>query len=603
MSLMGAVRADESTPLRLKASLAGQSVILSWRAFPGRIYDIASGEALDGVWTKTNIAAVRAESSIAQSADSGQGPVRYYQVAERSLPPGNTGTISSSTVAELEKVLGLTFSSDQRSHLASVLTSQRSGFEIMRGYRLANGDQPPFHFNPAPSGLELSGDSRPSEWSPPRNTKLPAVAADLGYYSVRDLGEMIRTRNLTSLELTRFYLERLKRHDATLHCVITLTEELALEQAARADAEISAGHYRGPLHGIPYGIKDLFAVRGYPTTWGAAQFRDQLIDEDASVYRKLKEAGAVLIAKLATGELAYGDVWFGERTRNPWNPANGSGGSSAGPASAVAAGLVAFAIGTETYGSLVSPATSCRITTLRPTFGRISRAGAMTLCWSMDKVGPMCRFVEDCAIVLDAIRGKDVSDVATVDASFGYSAAADLSQLRVGYLKGNLVQGVLNRIAGLVGSSQVTAVALPKNPVDPLLVLRVEAASSFDELVRVGGDAFLQAQSIWPNELRAGQSIPAVEYLQANRLRKMLIEEMNRLEVDVIIATDAEVVSGQLAAISNLTGQPCVVIPHGGGSSLGFVGRPFSEATLLALARTYQEGTSFHTPRPPRYIN
>ena len=593
--------------MTLDSAPSPDQVILSWATTPGKTYKVHFRDSLAVPWV-TNVSPIRASSTVAVRTNStldGPLPTRFFWVEEQATAPGNTGSITTTGIVELEKILGLTFSAAQRTQLANTLTGHRAQFEAMRGLQLRNSEPLPLIFNPIPVSGAIEGTQEPITWSPPRRVVVPENRAELAFYSVRDLGELIRTRQLTSMELTRLYLERLKRHDARLHCVITLTEDLALQQAERADAEIGAGNYRGPLHGVPYGIKDLFAVRGYRTTWGAAPFKDQIIDEDATVYRRLEEAGAVLLGKLSTGELAVDDVWFGGQTRNPWNPSQGSGGSSAGPAAATSAGLVAFAIGTETYGSLLAPAMVCRITALRPTFGRVSRSGAMTLCWSLDKVGPMCRFVEDCALVFDVIRGRDLMDPTVVDAPFNYSAAADLTRLRIGYTDGRLSKQTLDRLGAIVGPANLVAVTLPRNPVDIQLVLRSEAAAAFDELVRLGADAFLNTQSVWPLSFRAGQAIPAVEYLQANRLRQRLIQDMDALgtQVDIYVGTEAEVLYGDVNPITNLTGQPCVVIPHGGGTSLGFVGRPFSEATLLALAKAYQDGTAFHALRPPAFAN
>jgi Asp-tRNA(Asn)/Glu-tRNA(Gln) amidotransferase A subunit family amidase len=396
----------------------------------------------------------------------------------------------------------------------------------------------------------------------------------------------------------------LKRHDPTLLCVVTLTEERALREAARADEEIGAGNYRGPLHGIPYGIKDVFAARGYPTTWGSAPFRDQVIDVDSTAVKKLEEAGAVLIAKLSTGELALGDTWFGGQTRNPWDPTQGSIGSSAGPASATAAGLVAFSVGTETVGSIVAPSTACRVTGLRPTFGTISRAGAMTLSWSMDNVGPICRSVEDCALVFDALRGRDHLDATVVDAPFNFDPDLDLTQVVVGYHSNVVDLAIRERLSGLVGESQLVEFVLPANRVDVTLIINAEAGAAFEEFQRIGADALLDNRE-WGNILRSSRAIPAVEYLQAQRWRQQLIQDMaaRMQEVDVFVAWVSDPRRSDVVDITNLTGQPCVVIPHGDGTSLSFIGRPFEEVTVLALAMAYQDATSYHTERPPAYLD
>jgi Asp-tRNA(Asn)/Glu-tRNA(Gln) amidotransferase A subunit family amidase len=597
--------AQMNVPANIKLHPAGPQnrVKVTWPTVPGKTYNVFTTEDLGLAWVATNSSPVRARSTISAITNGTSAPLRFYQIKEQLAPPGNTGVITAASVTELEKTLGITFTAGQRSQVIASLQNNRARYETMRRNRLLNSDPLPLIFNPIPLGVSMESTQHLISWSAPKNVNVPANRADLAFYSVRDLGELIRTRQVTSTELTSLYLERLKRHDLKLHCVITLTEDLALRQAARADEEVAAGTYRGPLHGVPYGIKDLFSTRSYPTTWGAAPFKDQVIDEDATVVKRLEQAGAVLVAKLSTGELASNDVWFGGQTRNPWNISEGSAGSSAGPASATSAGLVAFAIGSETWGSMIAPCTVCRVTGLRSTFGRISRTGAMTLSFSMDKVGPICRNVEDCAIVFEAIRGADGIDQAVINAPFNYDPNVDLKQLRVGYRSGFVNATILNRLRGIVGDSQLVSINLPANPVDPLFIIDAEAASAFDELFRFGADAFL-SQNIWRYELLKGRTIPAVEYLQSNRLRQKLIQDMAAVlkDVDLYVTTDADALSGPTSDITNLTGQPCVVIPHGGSTSLSFIGRPFDEATILEVAKAYQDATTFHTNRPPGFV-
>jgi Asp-tRNA(Asn)/Glu-tRNA(Gln) amidotransferase A subunit family amidase len=584
-------------------------VVVSWETTPGRTYNIFTTDGLPAMWTPTNFNPMRARSTRASATNAADRASRFYRAVEQPVPAGNTGAINATTVAETEKLLGLTFTATERNQMLQLLNAgfqdaNRLTYEAMRQHRLLNRDVSALVFDPLPAHFVFESVQQPVEWSPPQQVAVPGRFADLAFYSVRDLGELIRTRQLSSMDLTRLCLERLKRYDSNLYCVITLTEELALEQAARADAELAAGQYRGPLHGIPYGLKDLFSTRRYPTTWGAAPFRDQVINEDAFVVRRLEQAGAVLVAKLTLGSLALGDVWFGGTTRNPWNLAEGSSGSSAGSAAAVAAGLVPFAIGTETLGSIVSPSTRCRVTGLRPTFGRVSRTGAMNLCWSMDKIGPIARSVEDCAIVFDALRGADGLDRAAFDSPFNYVAAPALARLRVGY-RGVLPSEVTNRLAALVGPERLVPITLPDYPIQGMawVILSVESAAVFDELTRFGADDFLngQGRDDWPNIFRTGRTVPAVEYLQADRLRKKLIEDMAALmkTVDVFVAPNTD---GESVYVSNLTGQPCVVIPHGGSTSLSFIGKPHDEATVLALAKAYQNLTSFHQGRPPLFV-
>ncbi len=469
---------------------------------------------------------------------------------------------------------------------------------------------------------------------------VPSDLNDLAFLPVSELSELLRTRAVTSAALTRMYLERLKRYDPRLKCVITLTEERALRQARAADEEIARGRYRGPLHGIPWGAKDLLATKGYPTTWGAGPYRDQVIDEDATVVRRLDDAGAVLVAKLTLGELAQGDVWFGrgptdagpeettrkgQRTRNPWKLDQGSSGSSAGPASATAAGLVGFSIGSETLGSISSPATRCGATGLRPTFGRVARTGAMALSWTMDKLGPLCRSAEDCALVLDAIHGSDGLDPTARDVPFTWDATVQPSALRVGYVKSafdlpekdpkdekrtlhatkafdDAALGVLRRLG-----VELLPVELPDVPYDAMrIILVAEAAAAFDELTRSNRDEELvqQGRSDWANTFRTARLIPAVDYINANRLRSLTIAKWDELmrTVDVIVTPTGAAGLAQLVA-TNLTGHPAVILPNGfreDGTpvSLTFLGGLYEEAKLLAVAHAYQTATRFHLRRP-----
>jgi Asp-tRNA(Asn)/Glu-tRNA(Gln) amidotransferase A subunit family amidase len=432
------------------------------------------------------------------------------------------------------------------------------------------------------------------------------------------LGALLRAGQVTSLELTEMYLRRLKRYDPLLRCVVTLTEERALAQARQMDAELAAGHDRGPLHGIPWGAKDLLAVRGAPTTWGATPYRDQVIDQDATVVGRLDAAGAVLLAKLSVGALAWGDVWFGGMTRNPWNPEEGSSGSSAGSAAAVAAGLVGFAIGTETYGSIISPATRCGVSGLRPTFGRVSRHGCMALSWTLDKIGPLARTVDDCALVFAAILGPDGQDGTVVDAPFAWNPAISLADLRIGYVEADFAEerdnkanddAVLDVLRNL--GATLVPITLPEYPVDALaFILEAEAAAAFDDLTRSDRDDLLERQGkdTWPNVFRTARLIPAVEYIQAQRVRTLVMRAMADLMagIDVYLAPSLS----RNLLLTNLTGHPAVVVPNGftaagTPTSITFTGRLYAEATVLAVARAYQQATEWHlrqptfVPKPP----
>ncbi len=418
--------------------------------------------------------------------------------------------ITVEDVAAAEKLIGLSFTEREREQLLENVTTRAQHYVAMRATKLPNQVAPPLYFDPRLPSIRAPQAGDPAQrtypMSAPPSLSRPANLEDLAFYPLTQLAELVRTRQVTSLELTEMYLNRLKRYDPYLHCVVTLTEDLAYAQAKRADEEIQAGRYRSPLHGIPWGAKDLLAVRGYPTTWGAEPYRDQVIDEDATVVQRLEAAGAVLVAKLTLGALAYGDICFDERTRNPWNLEEGSSGSSAGSASAVSAGLVGFAIGTETLGSIVSPSTRCGATGLRPTFGRVSRHGAMALSWSMDKIGPITRAVEDGALIFNAIYGADGLDPTVVDAPFEWNPGFDPRSLRVGYVERLFSEGtdgdraVLDVLRG--AGIDLIPIALPDDNLDALfLILLAEGAAAFDELTRDNLDDLLtwQDKEAWPN--------------------------------------------------------------------------------------------------------
>jgi Asp-tRNA(Asn)/Glu-tRNA(Gln) amidotransferase A subunit family amidase len=512
-----------------------------------------------------------------------------------------------------EALSGLTFTQAERDSMRDGLNDQLKNYRSLRTVHLENDVAPALLFDPIPRGFLFETRRKPFKQSPEEHAEKPAAIEDVAFFSIGQLAGLLRTRTITSTQLTQMYLNRLRKYEPRLECVITLTDSLALAQAAQADREIAKGKYRGPLHGIPFGVKDLLATKGYRTTWGSVPFKDQQFDEDATVVKRLEAAGAVLVAKLSMGALAWGDVWFGGTTRNPWNYEEGSSGSSAGSAAATAAGLVGFAIGTETWGSIVSPSTRCGATGLRPTYGRVSRTGAMALSWSMDKIGPICRTVEDCAIVFNALYGPDGIDPTLYDAPFNYDPDVKLSALRIGYLKSafdslkenktqaDSVLAVLRRLG-----ANLIPVELPsKYPVNDLsIILSAEAAAAFDELTRSGRDALMvrQSKDAWPNVFRTARFIPAVEYLQANRIRSLLIQDMQNLmeDIDVYIAPPFE---GDNLLLTNLTGHPCVVLPdgftkEGTPASITFVGRLFGEGTLLAVAKKYQDATDFHLKHP-----
>jgi Asp-tRNA(Asn)/Glu-tRNA(Gln) amidotransferase A subunit family amidase len=519
--------------------------------------------------------------------------------------------ITKDDIASAEKLIGLSFNDAKRDSMLDGLKNALRSYERIREVPLPNGVMPSLLFNPIPPGFSF--DKRKSSFapSPPRRVKRPANLEDVAFWSVRELGELVRTKQVASEELTRMYLERLKKYGPALECVVTLTESLAIAQAQRADREIKAGKYRGPLHGIPYGAKDLLAVKGYKTTWGAMPYKDQIINEDATVIKRLEAAGAVLAAKLTLGALAWGDVWYGGTTKNPWNYKQGSSGSSAGSASATAAGLVGFSIGSETWGSIVSPSTRCGTTGLRPTYGRVSRKGAMALSWSMDKLGPICRTVEDCALVFEAIYGPDGEDPTVYDVPFRYQHKVDLRKLRIGYVKmdfdsaGNNKENNDAALAVLQNlGAKLIPIELPKLPFTNIsFILSAEAAAAFDDLTRSGRDSLLvrQIKNAWPNVFRTSRFVPAVEYIQANRIRTLVIEEMQKIVkgIDVYVVPSF---SDNLL-LTNLTGHPCVVVPNGfnkegSPTSITFMGKLFDEGTVLAVAKAYQDATDWHKKHP-----
>jgi Asp-tRNA(Asn)/Glu-tRNA(Gln) amidotransferase A subunit family amidase len=534
--------------------------------------------------------------------------------------------ITVETIASAEEVAGIHFDQSERELMLDGLKQQEQRVEALHKIPLPNSVSPAIVFDPVPPGKKIpTGPRLPMVRSTVPRRGVPGDLDQLAFLPVTELSELVRRRQVTSLQLTEMYLARLRKYDPVLKCVITLTDDRALRQARAADAEISRGHYRGPLHGIPWGAKDLLAVRGYKTTWGAGPYKDQVIDADATVVQRLDAAGAVLVAKLTLGELAQGDIWFGATTKNPWKVDQGSSGSSAGPASATAAGLVGFSIGSETLGSISSPSTRCGTTGLRPTFGRVPRTGAMALSWTMDKLGPICRSVEDCAIVLDAIYGPDGQDNTVKAASYHWDATLSPKRLRIGYVKSafdtpqidpadpkrtlhptkkfdDAAIEVLKRL-GL----NLIPVDLPDMPYDPMrLILNAESAAAFDELTRSDRDKELvqQGKFDWPNSFRTSRFIPAVDYVNANRVRSLAIQKWDELmnTVDVIVTPTGAANLSQLVA-TNLTGHPAVILPNGfrdDGTpvSITFLGGLFEEGTLLAVARAYQEATGFHLKHP-----
>lgn len=524
--------------------------------------------------------------------------------------------ITEASIAAAAEIAGVAFTADERTQMVDGLRGQARRLAALHEIPLDNATAPALVFSPLPRPDALPTEiQRPIVPSRVPARAMPAALESLAFASVTELSDLVRRRQVTSTQLTTMYLARLGRLDPQLLCVTTITRDRALAQATAADDEIAAGRYRGPLHGIPWGAKDLLAVRGYPTTWGTAPYRDQMFSEDATVVSRLDAAGAVLIAKLTLGELAQGDQWYGGMTRNPWKLDQGSSGSSAGPASATAAGCVGFAIGSETLGSISSPSTRCGVTGLRPTFGRTPRTGAMALSWSMDKLGPLCRTVEDCALVLSAIHGPDGRDQSVLRAAFNWQGSAGARGLRVGFVQSAFDRPVdqghatkpyddaaldVLRTLGV----ELLPVEIPAINYDAMrIILTAEAGAAFDDLTRSGRVRELAQQDAgaWPNIFRTARLIPAVDYVNANRVRTRAIAEWDTLmqRVDVLVAPTS---SGQLVA-TNLTGHPAVILPNGfreDGTpvSLTFIGRLFGEETLLRVAEAYQQATPHHTKHP-----
>ncbi|HEU5351436.1 MAG TPA: amidase [Terracidiphilus sp.] len=555
------------------------------------------------------------------------------------------------------------FTAEQKKMMIDGLVDTNGSVKAIRKLDLPNSVAPAFVFHPLSAANEKSScvtidHDTFAGWSPDPAAVAPARIEDLAFASIRTLASLLQARKITSLALTQMYIARLKRYDPLLHFVINLTEERAIAQAKAADAEIAAGKYRGPLHGIPWGAKDLLAVNGYPTTWGAGGFEHQMLDEDATVVQRLDAAGAILVAKLTLGALAMGDVWFGGRTRNPWNPAQGSSGSSAGPASAVSAGCVGFAIGSETLGSISSPSTRCGVTGLRPTFGFVPRTGAMALSWTMDKLGPIARSAEDCALVLNAIYGPDGKDTSVAAEPFHWGTT-DWNALRIGYLQSAFApigpfkpqpapadetaeqksehekretrarqyhaRRVYDQRYDLAALNTLRKMGITLIPVElPHLhygamtpLLNAEAAAAFDQLTLTGRDRLLTAQGPqdWPNVFRTARFYPAVDYIQANRARTQVVQQLSALfhHVDIIVTPTMDT---QLVA-TNLSGHPALIVPNGlrgadapkppkidtgnydniGGPgtpvSITFLAGHYRDAELAAFGHAYQQSAGF----------
>jgi Asp-tRNA(Asn)/Glu-tRNA(Gln) amidotransferase A subunit family amidase len=525
-------------------------------------------------------------------------------------------TISKADIPVAAKFLDLQFTEKEIDSMYGGLRDMLRNIKRMHGLSLNNNVQMSLAQSPVLPGMKFITRQQVINWNIPSNVQLPKNENQLAFYSILQLASLVKNKKISSVELTKFFLDRIERFDDSLKSVISITREIAMAQAKQADAEIARGKYRGPLHGIPYGLKDLFAVRGTKTTWGAEPYKEQVIEEDAYVYTRLKEAGAVLIAKFTLGALAMGDKWYGGRTNNPWNTKYGSSGSSAGSAAATVAGLVPFAIGTETLGSIISPSHTCGATGLRPTFGSISRTGAMTLSWSLDKAGPICRSAEDAAVVFAFIHGTDGKDASAVNMPFNYNPKTNIKKLKIGYAKNHfdrITDSTRNewkvlqslRSAGI----EVTPVNFPDSGIYNFNIVGViiasEAAAAFDDFTRknIDDEMTWQNRGDWPNYFRTARFYSAVDYINANRHRYLLMQEVNKLftEYDVIITPTY---SGSQLGITNLTGHPAICLPTGYNAttklptSITFLGKLYGEANLIAVAKAYQLTTPHEDVHP-----
>jgi Asp-tRNA(Asn)/Glu-tRNA(Gln) amidotransferase A subunit family amidase len=551
--------------------------------------------------------------------------------------------ITLAMIADAMTLSGLEFTEAELKSMVDAANQNLTRYEELRAVHVPNDVSPPFHFSAIVPGIDVNKTRLPFRLSAAPSVKRPARLEDVAFWPVRHLAELLRTKQVTSLELTQMYLARLHKYNAKLNNVVTFLDDLAVVEAQRADAEIAAGRYKGPLHGIPWGAKDIISVKGYKTTWGSPAFKEQSFDYDASIVEMLREAGAVLIAKLTTGELASGDQWFGGQTKNPWNLSQGSSGSSAGPSSATAAGCVAFGVGTETSGSILSPSARCGLAGLRPTFGRISRYGVMALSWTQDRLGPICRYAEDCAIVMQAIARPDGRDMSVSDIPFNWDAHYDVKKLRVGYIKESfdeltnptVKENAEQALATLrsIGVTNFVPVTVPE-AVANVSAINVESTVFFDEYARSG-----QMKTARGGGRPNGRLIPAVEYLRSQRIRMMMMmklaEATAHVDVYVVASNNAgggggrggpgtepatttgtsettttpsepprpQTPTQRHSNMANLACYPAINIPNGfadNGSptNVTFFARPFGEMELLALAKAYQDAARFHLKHP-----
>lgn len=546
--------------------------------------------------------------------------------------------VTLAMVTDALKLSGIEMSEVDRQAMVEGANRNLTGYEDLRAIHIPNDVSPPFHFSSIVPGITVNKTKQPFRLSNPPAVKRPANLEEVAFWPLRNLGELVRTRQVTSTELTKMYLARLHRYNGLLNNVVTFLDEHGLAEATRADAEIMAGKYKGPLHGIPWGAKDIISLKGYKTTWGSPAFKEQVLDYDASVIEQLRAAGAVLIAKVSTGELAGGDNWFGGQTKNPWDPTQGSSGSSAGPSSATAAGCIAFGIGSETSGSILSPASRCGLAGLRPTFGRVSRYGVMALSWTQDRLGPLVRYAEDAAIVMQAIARPDGRDMSVSDIPFNWNAQLDIKKLKVGYIKDSF-DALTNATAKAnatkmldtfktLGVTNLIPVEVPDFPAN-VSAIGVERAAFFDEHARAGhmkeARGGMQAN---------GRLVSAPDYLQAQRVRMMMMmklaEATSHVDVYIVASNNSGVPApgggggrggGAPAGgpppernqtptqrhsnMANLACYPAINLPNGFGetgspTNATIFAQPFREAEIIAVAKAYQDAAGFHLKRPSK---
>jgi len=530
-------------------------------------------------------------------------PSLLAEIVEEKREMGQNDELTSEDLARAEKVAGIQFTDEQRRQVLRDVNALRRDAVALREKQMDYSVEPPTLFRPieSPPGrpiIQPRGGPIAAPLGGSISRPTPPVDEELHFKPLTELARMVQRREISPVELTRLYLQRLEQYGDKLLCVVTLTPELAMRQARKAEQEIMSGNYKGVLHGIPCGIKDLFATKEYPTTWGAEPFKDQHFDYDAAVVEKLDQAGAVIVAKLSLGALAMGDVWFRGTTKNPWNPAQGSSGSSAGSASATAAGLVGFAIGTETLGSIISPSHRCRVTGLRPTYGRVSRYGAMAVSWTMDKIGPICRTAEDCYHVLKTIAGADQRDPSSVDRVIIDPNMVDSKRLRIGFLPAEGGEGTpadkmendpIVRIFRSMGY-QIRPIEMPELPDAVTNILGVEAAAAFDDFT-LGPEIEKLKNSAWPRIYRANRYVSGVDYLRAMRARTVLMREYAEKTKDYDVYISPQRGLGALT-ITNFTGHPQMFVPTPENDrGFSIIGKLYHEELLVSLAMAFQAET------------